>query len=467
MTLEASLLPHPTSETRVDRPADYFDVLPLHPQPRTHAMESLTGWLVRLAEVNGIQSRHALTRLCLSDLRPYALYGVSADSLPASIGALSMTTVCQEQTILATTFYYLPAKFWRVSPLASGRFLQGSLAPHLRYCPLCLSSADPSYFLLWRFRMMPGCAEHRYRLLNCCTQCGAAIPVFAAPFRFGVCPSCQRPLSACAVTPLSDDEYATTLRRSRDLLFLLSPHPDEFDARIALTAIGLEYTRRREWQHRTVRDVALALGMEEGTVRSMENVYGLEEGTTRRVGAKFHHYALYADALGVTLHELFAHAARHVGLDRQARWARKHGERERREDALVARVEWVIECVRDRGGLVTQQAVCDEVGLTHKALKGYRRVKDILASIVAEGSDHDLIRRRREADVLHRVRNAVTLLVARKQRVTQKAVGEIIGMTGSNLKHYPDALTIIRASREVAAVASSGDVIPRDAPTSS
>jgi len=449
--------------TGLDRPIYYFDTLPLHPQPRACDLESLTGWLIRLADANGIHSLHGLTRLCLSNLHPNALYGVNADASPSSLDALSLVTVCPEQTILATTLHYLPAKFWRVSPLASGRFLQGNLAPHLRYCPQCLSD-NPFYSLLWRFRMMPGCAEHGCRLLDCCTRCGKEIPVFAAPFRLGVCPSCQCYLSTCAVTPLSDDEYAMTLRRSRDLLFLLSPHSAEFDAQRSLTAVGLEFNRRRQWQHRTVEDVALALGMPKATVASMEYVCGLEEGVVRRVGAKFHHYVIYADALEITLHDLFGHVLSYGDVGRHVRRARKLGERERREDALVARVERAIECVRDRGDPVTQQAVCDDVGMTHKALKAYGRVKDILAAIVAEGPLHDQIRRRREADVLRRVMEAVTLLKAPEQRVTQRAVSEMIGMTRSNLRNYPDALTIIRAGGG-GGVAPSGDVILSNVPT--
>ena len=46
-------------------------------------------------------------------------------------------------------------------PLALHKFLAGSIAPTLRYCPLCLAEHTPaSYSLLWRFLVLPGCSEH-------------------------------------------------------------------------------------------------------------------------------------------------------------------------------------------------------------------------------------------------------------------------------------------------------------------
>ena len=139
--------------------SSYFDSLPLHPRPRM--FESFSSLVLRVAEANGIQSVRVLS----------ALLGVSAATLIhlsdyplLSFGTISTRTSIAQEDLLATTFYHLGKKFGRStrpSPLA--RFLRGSLASQLRYCPACLlehghycltySPLSPARMLrsLWRF----------------------------------------------------------------------------------------------------------------------------------------------------------------------------------------------------------------------------------------------------------------------------------------------------------------------------
>ena len=52
----------------MSEPVDFFDVLPVHPQPLP--LESLTSYLMRLAEANHITSMTGLSAICFPGLDP-------------------------------------------------------------------------------------------------------------------------------------------------------------------------------------------------------------------------------------------------------------------------------------------------------------------------------------------------------------------------------------------------------------
>src|SRR5258708_8329253 len=125
----------------------YFDTLPLHPQPKR--LESLTSYLTRLAEINGITSILALAAICSLDKSAKGnAVRLMKDYPPLSFGSIEEVAVCPRTKLLQTTFFHIGKKFER-SPLPYP--LSGVLSTHLAYSlPTLLPSlpVPPSYSLL-------------------------------------------------------------------------------------------------------------------------------------------------------------------------------------------------------------------------------------------------------------------------------------------------------------------------------
>src|SRR5256885_3161129 len=82
----------------------YFDVLPLHPRPEY--LESLTSYLMRLAELNGISSIDGISALCFPHQDRRITRGI-ADYPPVSFDNLMIVGACNEETLRTTTFFHL------------------------------------------------------------------------------------------------------------------------------------------------------------------------------------------------------------------------------------------------------------------------------------------------------------------------------------------------------------------------
>ena len=125
------------------------------------------------------------------------------------------------------TFFHLVRHFGcAMNPNSCHNFLAGSLAPSLRYCPICLAEHAPaSYSLLWRFLVLPGCIEHGVRFLDQCGHCRSPLPLLRCLPQLTRCPTCQGELRACEPSRLSDDDVEPTDRYTNDLKMLLTPSP--------------------------------------------------------------------------------------------------------------------------------------------------------------------------------------------------------------------------------------------------
>src|SRR6266851_4927297 len=155
----------------VDIPQFYFDTLPLHPPPKR--LETLTSYLIRLAEENGFQSLPV--RYFLFQALQISQGVASKDHLPTSFGNLPRVACCSEALLKQSTFYHVGQKFGRP---ATPNTLSRSIAPHLRYCPMCLADPENAFrSLAWRFLVLQGCNQHGCRLLSECTHCDQPIPV--------------------------------------------------------------------------------------------------------------------------------------------------------------------------------------------------------------------------------------------------------------------------------------------------
>jgi TniQ len=231
----------------------YFDTLPLHPQPER--LESLTSYLIRLAEANSHSDRDTFALF-------FSLFGIVtlADYPSALFNILRTLAQCSETRLLGTTFYHVGRKFGRSSlPQPLAQFLQGTVAQSLRYCPMCL--ADYGYhFLPWRFLPLKGCDKHSCELLNECGHCGGKMPIFGPVLKMAICPICKGDLRKCLSSPLEEEEKQRAFIFTQMLEFLLSPQPWEDEYPSIAEMIGRELKILRQGQRKTQIKVSQAIG---------------------------------------------------------------------------------------------------------------------------------------------------------------------------------------------------------------
>ena len=102
----------------------YFETLPIHPQPKR--LESLTGYLIRLAEANGSQSlTHSdflrqtfnINRKSINSNRVTLL----KDYCPTSFGSLPAVVHCSEDASPTNNFLSFRDKIWTTNDFKFAR----------------------------------------------------------------------------------------------------------------------------------------------------------------------------------------------------------------------------------------------------------------------------------------------------------------------------------------------------------
>ena len=277
----------------------YFDALPLHPQPEY--LESLTSYLMRLAELNGISSIDGISTLCFPHQDRRITRDI-ADYPPVSFGQLIIACTCSEAMLRTTTFFHLAAKFGRSTrPQPVSRFLSGCISQYLRYCPTCVTEQQVPYYLLsWRFLMLTCCWKHRCRLLDTCKHCSEPMPLFTSPFKLGNCPKCLRSLVLCTTTLVTDEaEIEAAARVQDEIVFLLTPQLWEASSASIIKLVGRHLAHGRQAKRLTAVEIANQI---EVTTTVVE---GIERGNFQNKGATFQSYIKYANYLGLSLKEVF------------------------------------------------------------------------------------------------------------------------------------------------------------------
>src|SRR6266487_738491 len=255
----------------------YFDVLPLHPRPEY--LESLTSYLMRLAELNGISSIDGLSALCFPHQDRRITRDI-ADYPPVSFGKLTIAGACNEEPLRTTTFFHLAVKFGR-SPLPqpTSRFVSGCVSPYLRYCPVCFAEQRVRYCQLsWRFLMLTCCCKHQCQLLETCGHCNEFIQLFTSPFKVGNCPRCQQSLKLCIASVSDHAELEVANRIHDDIVFLLTPQPWEADNGSIIRRIGRQFAYTRQMKRLTAVEVASKIGV------TLTVVEGIERGNFQSRG---------------------------------------------------------------------------------------------------------------------------------------------------------------------------------------
>ncbi len=272
----------------------FWKLLPLHPQPCW--LESLSSYLTRLAEANGLKSRNEIAALAgIHRGRPS--WRFAADYPSSSLERIACLVGCTEATLLDTTFFHLARHFGYPTRLgAIQKFFQGSLSSTLRYCPRCLAEhGTPYHRLLWRFLSVAGCHEHNCLLLHECGHCHLSIPLHSLVPRLTQCPACQGDVRTCQAVLLSQKEERG-LSRTKEIEMLLMPAHWAPEITSALVmGRGLTFLRQRK--HLTLNDAADVMEKEEQVIVAMEHGQWYGHAT-------FCDYLRYIDLLGCSLSEL-------------------------------------------------------------------------------------------------------------------------------------------------------------------
>lgn len=399
----------------------HFDTLPVHPQPEP--LESLSSYLTRLAEANGLRWMNDLFRLCCPGRR-LSLTLQTKDLPPSSFGYLPSLAQCPEPDLLATTFYHLARKFDR-SPNAQSlaQWLSGSLSSHLRYCPLCLKERG-YHPLIWRFLSLTGCPEHHCYLLDHCSHCGQMIPLQFSTPKLGYCPVCGKDLRQCQTKEIKPARLAQVFNRSQDLVFLVQPQSCETGEERMTRVIGQRFSQWRQIRRLKIRDVADMLEL------SQSILYLLEKGPEHR-GIKFQWYLAYADVLGVSVRDIFGSPPPNFSPQSP-------------EEKLLTKIQEAVAILEQQEAVITQQAVLEIIGSDNlKIFTMSPSSRAIWAEIKAQE------RYRSEQRLLDLARQAIDHLRQQKQPVTQKAVTNMIGCSDDSLhKRHPAVYDLVLQHRD-------------------
>ncbi len=354
-----------------------------------------------------------------------------ADYPPRSFGMLPVITICSESELLRTTFYHVGKKFGRLydSPWLAG-FVSGVVASSLRYCPLCLQEAL-YYSLAWRFLPLMGCPKHACRLLEHCGHCGCPVSIFPSPFRMGICPACGGDLRKCISSGLTEVELLGVTTASREIEFLLCPHPWETTEPAFREKLGQEFMLLRYNKQLKRKDVSAETGLSTGTLET------IELGQHGSKGATLRWYFKYASYLGVPLSHIFINAL------------------ERKEEDLRIKTmpgkyfltseDWVMERVQEAarqleisGQRLTRKAICAEAGISKGGLYKYDRVKTFLGGMLYHKKTPSRVQDPLyEEQLLEKAQQAVQELSRAGKPITHRAVSSLMGIRSSAIVLYP------------------------------
>ena len=261
----------------------FFEVLPCRPNP--YPDECLSGYLLRLAEANGLNQMKELTQdLFPMWSRPAQTALLRWEYPMDTWGRIPMRTQISSTDLKRMTVLPWLEKF-RAAPvlarpgyLGPGHFLRGIVAPYLQLCPLCLQ-AQPYIRLLWRLAAVHVCLQHRCLLQAHCHQCGSPLSAIEPDQHNLYCTVCNADLRQLPVVEAPQDVLIRQQRRQVDLQFLLDPDAtlinridqDSQDLTQALRrAIGLRFRYLRTLTGRSAEETAQQLGVSELTVRFLE-----------------------------------------------------------------------------------------------------------------------------------------------------------------------------------------------------
>ena len=405
------------TEPWADHKQAIWNVLPLHPRPEV--LESITGYITRLAEGNGLQSIDELGAL-VGGLT-YSSLKRNPDYPTVFYPGLAHIAGHPRDTWLDMTFFHLVQYFGHsLNPFSLHQFLAGSFASSLRYCPVCLAEHTPaSYSLLWRFLLLSGCSEHGVRLLDQCSHCGSPLPIFRPLPQLTRCPLCQGDLRTCKPSRLSSDEVEPTTQRTNDLKMLLTPGPRPLPEEQA-KRIGKRFQLLRQRRDLWIPEVAHLLGRETSVIHDIDYVSRFRQ-------ASLIDYMQYAAILGYSLCEIFDEQSLEDLVEPFS------------EEQLLEQVETAIHQLKARGKSVLPGSIGDLLGMTGTRLKRYPRIKALLTRCETEWKQQRVpFDSTLEEELVKQIEQTIKQLEARGEPVVLQHVCDLVGLTYSwMVKKYP------------------------------
>lgn len=171
----------------------------------TPYVESLTGYVARLAEAHGVRARKLLVAEILPLMGHLHLLGPGNRGLSAfwqrETRALNSTRTLARDLVHALEGLTLrrDLRFLTLLPWAEVLPPRGLVRPHHAWCPACYEEwrqAGQVVYepLLWSLMVVNSCSRHRQRLRSACPypDCQRLLPPLAQQSRPGHCPWCER-----------------------------------------------------------------------------------------------------------------------------------------------------------------------------------------------------------------------------------------------------------------------------------
>ncbi len=280
----------------------FFELLPLRPGP--YPGECLSGYLLRLADLNGYDIFWDM----VGDLfptwdAPQQIHKLKWEYPMKDWGRIPLRTGLMPAELTRLTVASWVGKF-RIPPdlnhsiyLSPGHFIKSLVNPVLRVCPLCLQ-AQPYLRLIWRLLPVTVCLEHGCLLQDRCSACGAMLTPVSQDHRHLCCPTCGADLRSLSTTMASQDILDVQRHRQDDFCFLLDPTT-------AITkggasgygdpsyALGLKFRYLRDQAGISAKSMAQKAGLTVGTITSIE----------QSVLVPLRHYLVYLEALHLSWKE--------------------------------------------------------------------------------------------------------------------------------------------------------------------
>lgn len=405
----------------------YFNTVPLHPRPEE--LESLTSYLTRLSELNGIQSVDNLSAVFFPQ-QSRRVTRKLADFPPLAMNILAETTTLTETNLLAMTFYHLGKKFNRSThPQALSRFLSGSVSDSLRYCPSCLTDT-PYYRLFWRFNGLRICPDHGCLLLDKCGHCGSPISLLKAPLKIGRCPECGGDLRTCETVVVQISERPSQIPQYQQIRHFLSPAPWEENPDI-IQAVGNQFATWRRARGFTSVEVAERLDLTQTAIE------GMERGNVLSRGGRFQNYVEYSRFWDMFLHDLFINALQsHATKSDESYW---------REEWLFNQAQKGVESLIAKDIPVTQRTVSKAVGVSPGTLRNYRRVWQLMKQAANERAKQEMAKRQSDEDTLFdRAVSVIESLRVENKSISQRSVANALGVGRSVLRGNSRIMALLR-----------------------
>ena len=105
---------------------------------------------------------------------------------------------------------------------------------------------------------------------------------------------------------------------------------------------------------------------------------------------------------------------------------------------LAEQIQQAIRQLKDANLVVSRETIANAIGLTPRTLYVYPSIRPLINQIVEEywQQGYLLIAQQREAELLEQVRNTVNFLQGSKQRITQKSIAKVMGISNAKLAYY-------------------------------